>query len=406
MYSDIDDIKAQDAEYEMHAYKKYNVAFKSGYSATLCDVENKSYIDFGSGIGTNVLGYGNKDWVKAVTEQAKSLSHISNLYYNPVTSDLAESLCKAAGMSRVFFGNSGAEANECAIKLARKYSFMKYGAEKQRNKIITLKNSFHGRTLTTLSATGQDVFHNYFFPFTEGFVFADPEIESFKALTDDKVCAFMIELIQGEGGVIPVKKSFVAELAEFAEENDILLIIDEVQTGVGRTGSFLASEQFEVKPDIVTLAKSLGGGLPIGACLCDEKLKDTFVYSDHGSTFGGNLTVAAGASVVVGKVSDKAFCEEVIRKGEYLKSKLIEALGDSIIEIRGMGLMLGVELKSGFIIKEVVDKALEYGAVILTAKTALRFLPPLIISYAEIDKGVAALAKAIEEIADIKKGDS
>ncbi|MDF2686479.1 MAG: acetylornithine and succinylornithine aminotransferase [Clostridia bacterium] len=405
MYNDIKDIKAQDNEYTMHTYKKFDVAFKSGYSATLCDVENKTYIDFGSGIGTNALGYGNKEWINAVTEQAKNIAHSSNLYYNPIMSDLAESLCKVTGMSKVFYGNSGAEANECAIKLARKYSFMKYSAEKERNKIITLKNSFHGRTVTTISATGQDVFHNYFFPFTEGFIFADADIESIKALTDDKVCAFMIELIQGEGGVIPVKKSFVAELAAFAAEKDILIIVDEVQTGVSRTGSFLASEQFEITPDIVTLAKGLGGGLPIGACLCNEKLKDTFVYSDHGSTFGGNMVVTAGASVVVKKVSDKIFCEEVLRKGEYLKSKLIEALGDCIIEIRGMGLMLGVELKSGLNVREIAEKALEFGVVVLTAKTALRFLPPLIISYAEIDKGVAGLTEAINIISN-KKGDS
>ena len=403
MFNDINDIKSQDAEYTMHTYKKFDVAFKSGYSATLCDIYNKTYIDFGSGIGTNSLGYGNKEWIEAVTEQAKNLSHISNLYYNPVMSELAENLCKSTGLSRVFFGNSGAEANECAIKVARKYSFMKYGAEKERNKIICLKNSFHGRTITTISATGQDVFHNYFYPFTEGFVFADSNIEDFKALTDDKVCAFMIELIQGEGGVIPMKKSFVSELAAFADEKDILLIIDEVQTGVSRTGSFLTSEQYEVTPDIVTLAKGLGGGLPIGACLCNEKVKDTFVYSDHGSTFGGNMVVTAGASTVLKKVSDKNFCEEVIHKGEYLRTKLIEALGENIIEIRGMGLMLGVELKSELNIREVVEKALEFGVVILTAKTALRFLPPLIISYAEIDKGVNALAKAIQAVKNKKE---
>ena len=303
-------IKDDDHKYIMNTYGRFNAALVKGKGAKAWDESGKEYIDFTSGIGVNCLGYSDDGWVKAVTEQAARLQHISNLYYSPLQTELAKKLCEITGFSKVFFANSGAEANECAIKLARKYSFEKYG--KDRTEIVTLENSFHGRTVTTLSATGQDVFHNYFFPFTEGFSFAKAnDMESVKAKVNNNTCAVMIELIQGEGGVNPLEKGFVIELADYCSENDILLIIDEVQTGVGRTGSFYCYEQFGIKPDIISSAKGIGGGLPMGACLCSENLRDVMSPSTHGTTYGGNPIACAGALEVLKRVSDKKFLEYV-----------------------------------------------------------------------------------------------
>ena len=385
-----------DEQYIMHTYKRFNVCFTHGNGAFLYDESGKEYVDFGSGIGVNCLGHNNAAWVSAIEEQLHKLAHISNLYYNEQAPKLAKMLCEKTGMNNVFFGNSGAEANEGAIKIARKYSFMKYGADAGRNKIISIKNSFHGRTLTTLSATGQDVFHNFFFPFTEGFVFADKEIDAIENAIDEQVCAIMFEVIQGEGGILPLQQEFVDFLVKTAAEKDLLLIVDEIQTGVGRTGKFLASEHYNFKPDIVTLAKGLAGGMPIGAVLCNEKTKDVFTYSDHGSTFGGNPLSCAAAIAVLEQIDGK-FLDNVLEKGEYLRKKLMEELGGDIVEIRGKGLMLGVDLKD-LAAGAVIAKAIDKGAVILSAKNSLRFLPPLVISKEQIDKGVSALRAAVEEI--------
>lgn len=398
MKKTFEEIKTQNNEFVVYSYGRFDVAFSGGKGATLTDVSGKEYIDFSSGIGTNALGYNDPKWVAAVTKQASTLAHISNLYYNPVTSEFAEKLCGITGMKKAFFCNSGAEANECAIKTARKYSFDKYGKDAGRNKILTLKNSFHGRTLTTLSATGQDSFHNYFFPFTEGFVFEEPGEKFLETLKNDKsICAVMVELVQGEGGVYVIDRDFITKLAEKAAESDILLIVDEVQTGVGRTGAFLASQKYGIKPDIVTLAKSIGGGLPMGATLFGEKTCDVFKAGDHGSTFGGNPVCCAGALAVLSRLTEDGVLTEVDKKGEYIRKKLKEVFGGRIKEIRGLGLMLGIDF-GGIPAKEIVAAGIKNGVVALTAKTAVRLLPPLAITYEEIDEGIARLEKAVSSL--------
>lgn len=389
----LEDIKTQDKTYTMHTYKKFDAAFTKGEGATLTGTDGRTFIDFAAGIGTSSLGYGDKEWVRAVCEQAEKYAHCSNLYYNPVMSQLAEKLCKKTGMSRVFFCNSGAEANEGAIKTARKYAFDKYGKDSDRNIIITIKDSFHGRTVTTLSATGQDVFHDKFFPFTEGFIYCEPDEKNLKKIIDKHVCAVMIECIQGEGGVNILSEEFIRAVRRICDENDILMIVDEVQTGVGRTGKFLCIENFGINPDIITLAKGLGGGLPIGAFLVSDKCKETLLYSDHGSTFGGNPVVCAGANVVVDKVSDKKFLENIVQKGEYLKAKLLQI--PEITNIRGLGLMIGADLKTKTA-AEVASECVNKGLLILTAKKSLRFLPPLVISKEEIDKGIEILTEVLK----------
>ena len=398
MKNTFEEIKSQDKEFIMNTYGRFDVAFVGGKGSTLYNENGDSFIDLGSGIGTSALGANDEKWSSAVAKQANTLSHISNLYYNPVTSELAEKLCKAAGMKNVFFGNSGAEANECAIKIARKYSFEKYGAESGRNKILTLKNSFHGRTVTTLAATGQDVFHNYFFPFTEGFIFEEANEKAIDILkNDDKICGVLMELVQGEGGVFVLDKEFVETVEKIAREKDIVFMIDEVQTGVGRTGTFLACEQYGIKPDVVTLAKGLGGGLPIGAALCGEKTCKVLGASDHGSTFGGNTVSCAGALAVLERLLDDGVLADVNSKGKYIREKLIETFGDKIKEIRGLGMMLGIDF-DGATSKEIAVAGISNGVAVLTAKTAVRLLPPLTITTAEIDEGIARLKKAVDSL--------
>ncbi len=298
----------------MHTYGRLPVVLDKGQGVEIVDEDNKSYIDFGSGIGVNSLGYCDKDWADAVANQAHALQHTSNNYYTKIQQEFANKLCSLTGYSSVFFGNSGAEANECAIKLARKYSFDKYG--KGRHTIVTLVNSFHGRTIATLSATGQDVFHNYFFPFVEGFVnIPANDIAALKKLIeeDKSICAIMFEFVQGEGGVIPLEKDFVDEIFALAEENDILTIADEVQTGIGRTGKLLTSMIYDVKPNVTTLAKGIAGGVPMGACMADEKCATVLGKSMHGSTFGGNPLACAGGNVVLDMVRANGFCDEVVK---------------------------------------------------------------------------------------------
>lgn len=384
-------VKEIDKKYVTNTYNRYDLEITEGMGVNCYDIDGKEYIDLSSGIGVNSLGFCDMGWVASVTQQVCKLNHTSNLFYSQPCALLAKALCERTGYEKVFFANSGAEANEGAIKTARKYSFDKYG--KDRNKIITLINSFHGRTVTTLAATGQDVFHNYFYPFTEGFEYAIAnDFDSVKKLVDKNVCAIMMELVQGEGGVIALDKDFVVNVAKLCEANDILLIIDEVQTGVGRTGKFLASEHFGIKPDITTLAKGLGGGLPIGAVLAREKCADTLGYSMHGTTFGGNPIVCAGANYVLARI-DEDFLFSVEQKGEYFKEKLLQI--DGIEDVSGLGLMLGLKLtnkKSSDIVKEGIKK----GVIMLTAKEKVRLLPPLVITYDEIDKAVAIIKSLIE----------
>lgn len=380
-------------QHVMPTYGRYDVVLDNGNGRNCIDENGKQYIDFGSGIGTNSLGYCDTDWQDAVCNQVRSLQHTSNYYYTKVQADFASKLCEITGYSKMFFGNSGAEANECAIKLARKYSFDKYG--KGRSTIITLKNSFHGRTLCTLSATGQDVFHNYFFPFVEGFVNAEAnDIEDLKSKLDDTVCAVMLEFIQGEGGVNLLSKDYVKQVFEICHEKDIMVIADEVQTGVGRTGRFLASQNFGVIPDVTTLAKGIAGGLPMGVCLATEKYADVLSKGMHGSTFGGNPVCCAGGLVVLNKVSDETFLFEVSKKGAYIREKL--CLLDEVQGITGLGLMLGISLKTkkaGDVVKEALDR----GLLLLTAKDKIRLLPPLNITYEELDKGLSILCDILSE---------
>ena len=385
-------IKNDEQQYMMHTYGRFQTALVSGKGAVVKDVNDKEYIDFTSGIGVNSLGYCDEGWVKAVTEQASTLQHISNLYYSPLQTELSKKLCEITGMDKVFICNSGAEANECAIKIARKYSFDKYGDG--RRKILTLVNSFHGRTVTTLSATGQDVFHNYFFPFTGGFDYVKAnDIADLKSHIDDEVCAVFIELIQGEGGVMPLSKEFVNAVSEVCKEKDILLLVDEVQTGVSRTGAVYCFQNYGIQPDVITSAKGLGGGVPIGACVCSKKLSDVMSAGTHGTTFGGNPIACAAAIEVLSRVTSNSFLEEVNKKGNYIRAKLSEM--GNVREVRGMGMMIGIVTEKDNA-KQVAAECVDNGLLILTAKNLIRLLPPLTITYEEIDKGLSILKKVME----------
>lgn len=378
----------------MQTYGRFDCAIEKGEGSTLYDFEGKSYIDFTSGIGVNCIGYHNQKWVDAITQQALNLAHISNLYYSEPGAKLAQTLTHRSQMKSAFFANSGAESNEGAIKCARKYSYDKYGLG--RHEIITLNQSFHGRTLTTLAATGQDHFHQYFFPFTQGFKYANAnEIESIKSQVNEKTCAIMIELVQGEGGVLPLDKSFVFEVANLCKNKDLILIIDEVQTGIGRTGSLFAYQQYHIEPDLVTFAKGIGGGLPLGGFLANEKCSSVLSAGTHATTFGGNPIACAGALEVLNQVND-SLLQEVINKSEYIKNKINSFNLPHLLPVRGLGLMLAIPLKE-LSPKDVAQTCIDEGLLILTAgKDALRLLPPLTISYEEIDKGLAILKKVLE----------
>ncbi len=377
----------------MQTYGRLPLVAEQGDGRTCIDEDGKRYIDLGSGIGTNSLGYCDEDWAKAVSEQAHKIQHTSNYYYTKVQAEFAEKLCNATGYDKIFFGNSGAEANECAIKLARKYSFDKYG--KGRHNIITLVNSFHGRTLATLSATGQDSFHNYFFPFVEGFINAKAnDIQNLKSKLDGTICAVMLEFIQGEGGVNPLDVDYVKEVEKLCHENDILFIADEVQTGAGRTGAFLTSQLFGVKPDVTTMAKGLAGGVPIGACLTTTQFGDVLVKGTHGSTFGGNPLACAGGIAVIDKVATQPFLDDVKRKGEYIRERLSKC--SEVENITGMGLMLGISLKTKKA-SDVLNQAFENGLLILTAKDKVRLLPPLNITYDELAYGLDILIEILQK---------
>ena len=376
----------------MPTYAHFPVSIEKGNGATFIDSEGNEVIDFGSGIGVNSLGYNNDGWIDAVTEQLKKVQHTSNLYYNSTVAEYAEMLTKRTGFNRVFLCNSGAEANECAIKLARKYSFDKYG--ENRYNIITLVNSFHGRTMATITATGQEHYHKFFNPFVQGFKYAESgNTEQFLEMADDTVCAIILEIVQGEGGVVPTDFEYLKTVEKVCKEKDILLIIDEVQTGMGRTGKLFAYEHAGISPDVVTSAKGIGNGLPMGACLCTEKCADVLTAGTHGTTFGGNPVACAGAKYILNTLTDD-FLKEVNEKGEYIRTKLADI--EEIASISGLGLMLGIELKTKNA-GEIAKKCSENGLLILTAKTKLRMLPPLVITKEEIDKGMEILKSFLED---------
>ena len=387
-------IKELDQRYVLQTYSRNPVAIDHGRGATLWDTEGKEYIDFTSGIGVCSLGYGNEAWAKAIYDQAMKLGHISNLFYTEPYARLASKLVPAAGMAAVFFGNSGAEANEGMIKTARKYSFDKYGPG--RSTIITLNNSFHGRTITTLKATGQDHFHEFFFPFTEGFRYAAAnDMASLQSAAGDDVCAVMMELIQGEGGVNPLDADYVQAVAKLCADKDWLLLIDEVQTGVGRTGTLFAYQQFGVQPDVVSFAKGIAGGLPFGGFLTNEKCRAVLGPGDHGSTFGGNPMAAAAGCVVLDTMTPE-FLEQVKAKGQYLRDGIAALNSPCVSGVRGMGLMIGVGVQ-GMTHRELKDKLMAAGLLTLTAgKDTLRLLPPLVISREEMDKGLAIMAQVMK----------
>ena len=387
-------IKARDDAHVLHTYGRSPVALVSGKGMVATDAEGKQYLDFTSGIGVNCLGYCHPAWVAAVTAQAGTLQHTSNLYYTEPCGALAEELCRRTGLDAVFFGNSGAEANEGAIKAARKYSVDTYGSD--RNKVLTLVNSFHGRTLATLTATGQDVFHHDFGPFPERFGYIPAgDFAALQAAADAETCAVLLELVQGEGGVVALDKDYVARVAAFCKERDILLLVDEVQTGVGRTGTFLACEQYDLHPDIVTLAKGLGGGLPIGAVVMTKKVADHMGPGSHGSTFGGNPVVCAGALAVMEQLTPELLAH-ARKMAETLRTGL-QTL-PHVSAVSGLGLMVGIAFEDGISAAAVRTACEQQGLLVLTAKTRLRLLPPLILTQEDVDKALAILRTVLEKV--------
>lgn len=378
-----------DNNYVASTYKRFPINVVKGKGSLVYDEKGKEYIDMGSGIGVTCFGIADEGWINAVTNQLNTLQHMSNLYYTDPCALLARSLCEKTGFKKVFFSNSGAEANECAIKVARKYAQNKKGTEYYT--VITLKNSFHGRTLTTLAATGQDVFHSQFTPLTEGFVHVDANDVSAleKAVKENKTAAVMLECIQGEGGVLPLDADYIAAARRICDENDCLLIVDEVQTGNGRTGELYAFMNFNITPDVVSTAKGLGGGLPIGATLLNEKVKDVFTFSDHGSTFGGNPVCAAGALNIINRLTPE-FLSEVKQKSDFVFNELKDAKG--VESVSGMGLMIGI--KTTRPVSEIVSECIENGVLPLTAKDKLRLLPALNIEMDTLKKAVEIIKTA------------
>ncbi|MBQ1367297.1 MAG: aspartate aminotransferase family protein [Firmicutes bacterium] len=386
-------IQQIDQTYVASTYGRMPVALVKGKGALAWDENGKEYIDLGAGIAVNSFGYSDDAWVQAVTEQLGKISHTSNLYYTSPDALLAKMLCEKTGMKKVFFGNSGAEANECAIKTARKWAYDQYGDE-SHSTIITLKNSFHGRTIATLAATGQDKFHTHFGPFPGGFVYATPEDpeELEKLASENNCCAIMIELVQGEGGVVPLSKAYVEAVVKTAEKHGLLIIDDEVQTGNGRTGTLYTYMQYGFMPDIVSTAKGLGGGLPIGACLLGEKVKNTLTPGSHGSTFGGNPVSCAGALSILSRI-DEDLLASVRAKSDYIFQALTGAKG--VQSVTGLGLMIGIACDKP--VGEILSGCLANGVIVLSAHDKVRLLPPLSISMEQLSKAVDVLKKVIAE---------
>lgn len=378
----------QDKTYIANTYARFPLHIVSGKGSIAIGDDGKEYIDLGSGIGVMAFGYCDEEWVKAVTNQLNKVQHTSNLYYTTPGADLAKTLCERTGMKKVFFSNSGAEANECAIKVARKYACEKKGEDYYT--IVSLINSFHGRTLTTLSATGQDVFHKLFNPLTPGFVSTPAnDIEAFEeCVKNNKVAGVMLETVQGEGGVNPLDEKFVKAVEEICKKEDIVLIIDEVQTGNGRCGKLYSYQNYGISPDVVSTAKGLGGGLPIGATLMSEKVQYVLSFSDHGSTYGANPVACAGAKSVIDRLTDE-FLAEVNEKSAYVFNKIGKMKG--VISVSGRGLMIGIKTERNA--KEVVMECLQKGVMCLTAKDKVRLLPALNISYELLDKALSVIAE-------------
>lgn len=383
-------IISDDKNYIANTYARFNIVVKEGHGSKIIDFEGKEYIDCATGIGVNIFGINDPVWKEAVTEQINKVQHVCNLYYAEPQTELAKLLCEKTGAKKVFFGNSGAEANECAVKVARKFSYDKYGGG--RYEIITLKNSFHGRTIATLTATGQDEFHRYFGPFLEGFRYAEPTLQGVISQYTEKTCAVMVEVIQGESGVNVLDGDFLRKLESFCKERDILLVCDEVQCGNGRTGYMYAYEAYGLHPDVVTTAKGLGGGLPIGACMLFEKCEHTLSIGDHGTTFGGNPVACAGAASVVKRI-DKNLLLEVQGKGAYLKKNI--SMIKNVENVSGMGLMIGVKTTKPA--REVAEKCLQKGLIVLTAHDKVRLLPPLNITKNEMDEALGILNEVISQ---------
>ncbi len=383
--------KELDSKYIANTYARFPVEIVSGKGCKLYDDAGKEYIDMGTGIGVSIFGVNDEEWVKAVTYQLTTLQHASNLYYTSPCAKLAELLCTKTGAKKVFFSNSGAEANECAIKAARKYAAEKKGAEYYN--IITLNNSFHGRTITTLAATGQESFHKDFLPLTEGFLYADAgDMETIeKYIKEEKVAAIMFETVQGEGGVVPLSKEFVAGLAKLAEKNDVLLVVDEVQTGNGRTGALYGYMKYGINPDIVSTAKGIGGGLPLGATMFFDKTENVYTPGSHGSTFGGNPVSCAGALNIIERLDEK-FLADVEKKSQYIIEELSSCAG--VKGVTGLGLMLGIETIKD--VNEVLLYCQQNGVLPIKAKNKLRLLPPLNISFEDLQKAINIIKKACE----------
>lgn len=386
-------IKAMDHEFIAPTYARQEVLFTRGRGSSLYDGKGRKYIDMGSGIAVCGLGHGNEAWLKAVEAQAKALCHASNLYYTGPQVELAKMLCEGSGMRKVFFGNSGAEANECAIKVARKYAADRHG-ETVKPVIVTLEGSFHGRTLATLAATGQEHFHHDFGPFPEGFRHIPPnDLDALRAaLGQEDVCALLLETVQGEGGVNPLTAEYLQTARMLTAENDILLMVDEVQTGNGRTGALFSYQLFGILPDVATTAKGLAGGLPMGACLLGEKVEHVLTPGSHGSTFGGNPLCAAGA-IAVQKQLTEELLSDVRAKGEYIRRELEGSPG--VKSVTGLGLMLGIETERGA--REMVAALLRRGVVTLTAKNKLRLLPPLTISWKKLEKAIFIIKEELQK---------
>ena len=389
------DIQIRDKEYIAGTYARFPVEIVSGKGSEVYDTEGKRYIDMGSGIGVTAFGISDNEWVAAVTGQLTKVQHMSNLYYTEPCGKLAEMLCTRTGMSKVFFGNSGAEANECAIKVARKYSAEKKGAEYFT--ILTLENGFHGRTLTTLAATGQEHYHELFQPLTPGFVHAPAnDLDAFlKIANENKLAGIMIECIQGEGGVNVLEPDFVKGVGAYAKENDVVLVVDEVQTGNGRTGELYAYMNYGISPDVVTTAKGIGGGLPLGAAILSEKVQNVLGFGDHGSTFGGNPVACAGGASVIERIDDKLLAD-VKAKSEYIFSAFEGAKG--VKSVSGLGLMVGVETEA--VASEVVKKCIERGVLCLTAKHKVRLLPALNIPMDVLKEAVETIKSVAAELSN------
>ena len=381
-----------DKEYIAGTYARFPLQLVKGKGSLVYDDKGAEYIDLGTGIAVNAFGVGDKAWKKAVKKQLDKIQHTSNLYYSEPCALLAKELCSRTGLSKVFFSNSGAEANECAIKAARKHGEVTKGTDYYT--IVTLKNSFHGRTITTLSATGQDVFHQHFTPMTEGFVFAEANnIEDMKTLVENnKCCGIMIELVQGEGGVMALDKEYVKAVQTLAKEQDLLLIVDEVQTGNGRTGSLYAFEQYGITPDVVTTAKGLGGGLPIGATMLGAMAAPLFTAGLNGSTFGGNPVACAGALSILQRI-DGTLLSDVQKKSEYIFQTLSSAKG--VKSVPGLGLMIGVETEKDA--GEVISACMQRGVLVIKAKNKIRLLPALNIPQKQLEKAINILKEEIEK---------